>query len=210
MARFRLPFITASAVVFKGVQSLLAERMNDLALIHYETLATFEQDLTTTTSSAAGLVILHDERLARDAIPDTVCRLKAQYPAVRLVVLTEWESGWFIRRLVSAGAAGVVRWSELETSLVDILDWSRRQVLGLSPTSVQMMIDIEAATNQMGDLDWQILALLAAGYSRDQIQFTVSISRRQVHRVLEKLRSILQVTYQQQIVPAARSLGLLE
>ena len=209
MAHFRLPFITASAVVFKGVQSLLAERMNDLALIHYETLATFEQD-PTTASSAAGLVILHDERLARDAIPDTVCRLKAQYPAVRLVVLTEWESGWFIRRLVSAGAAGVVRWSELETSLVDILDWSRRQVLGLSPTSVQMMIDIEAATNQMGDLDWQILELLAAGYSRDQIQFTVSISRRQVYRVLEKLRSILQVSHQQQIVPAARSLGLLE
>lgn len=209
MARFRLPFITASAVVFKGVQGLLAERMNDLALVHYETLATFERDLTT-ASSAAGLVILHDERLARDAIPDTVCRLKAQYPAVRLVVLTEWESGWFIRRLVSAGAAGVVRWSELETSLVDILDWSRRQVLGLSPTSVQMMIDIEAATNQMGDLDWRVLALLAAGYSRDQIELTASISRRQVYRILEKLRSILQVSHQQQIVPAARALGLLE
>lgn len=157
-------------------------------------------------SSGARFVILDLDEMAPEHPPiETVRHLRTHIPEARLLLVTSSADPSFSRRLVEAGASGVVIKHPYVADLVFALQAAkenRRYVSG-------QMTDRERAAAQITPREHEVLTLMANGHSNQSIGEGLSISVKTVEAHRARLFKKLGATNVAQAVLLAIRSGLV-
>ena len=139
-----------------------------------------------------------------------VADLHRAYPAISIIVLSSRLRTDYIRKVFNNGARGFIyRKGQLEeTVAIAVRSLSRGDVY-LSPEAAALPYLHQPVPATLDDRDLEVLHLLAKGYKVKEIARQMEIDRKIVYNTRDKLRRVLQVSNNEQIVAAAIAAGLL-
>lgn len=127
-------------------------------------------------------------------------RLLTQDPALRVLVLSMYDSADYAQQALAAGACGYVLKDSPSAELVAAL----RSVAGggtfLSPAMAQRLFRPSTPRAQLSEREAQILALLAQGQSSKQIARTLDIGVRTVETHRQAIRRKLDLAGQAELI----------
>lgn len=156
-------------------------------------------------------VLLIDDALSGLVMPvQTVATLRERYPLLKIMVLSDCLSEYYVQRLVNQGADGFIyKEDHLEDNLVTGIRMVASGHIYLSPRASALPYD-RAADGHLNKTDMAVLDLIARGYTVQEISVRVGIVDRSVYRIRSKLRRYLGVRTNEQLVDAAVRRGLLK
>jgi DNA-binding NarL/FixJ family response regulator len=127
-------------------------------------------------------------------------RLLTQDPALRVLVLSMYDSADYAQQAMAAGASGYVLKDSPSVELVAGLRCVAAGGTYLSPTMAQRLFRPAPARTQLSDREQQILALLAQGQSSKQIARTLDIGVRTVETHRQAIRRKLDLAGQADLI----------
>jgi DNA-binding NarL/FixJ family response regulator len=127
-------------------------------------------------------------------------RLLAQDPALRVLVLSMYDSSDYAQQALAAGACGYVLKDSPSTELVAALRSVAAGGTFLSPAMAQRLFRPPAPRTQLSEREQQILALLAQGQSSKQIARTLDIGVRTVETHRQAIRRKLDLEGQAELI----------
>lgn len=156
------------------------------------------------------ILLLVDSTIdAADAVR-LVNELDQAYPALAIVVISSRLRTEYIRRLFKAGARGFIyRKGQIQEAVPMALRMLGRGEIYLSAEAAALPYLSQPVPTTLDDRDLDVLHLLAKGYKVKEIAQQMGIDRKIVYNTRDKLRRALQVSNNEQIVPAAIAVGLL-
>ncbi|MCA0455430.1 MAG: response regulator transcription factor [Chloroflexi bacterium] len=159
-------------------------------------------------------VLLIDDQLPQaDGIETIIARLREKYIGMSIIVIGNKINSRYIMRLFDHGARGFVyKQDQLEDNLVLAIKTVRNGNVYLSPRVSTLFYNIRQI-QQKDDLngsDFLVLQSIEQGYNPQEIARQLDITTRSVYRIYGRLRHVLNVRTNEQIVDAARKKGLLD
>lgn len=127
-------------------------------------------------------------------------RLLAQDPALRVLVLSMYDSADYAQQALAAGASGYVLKDSPSAELVAALRSVAAGGTFLSPAMAQRLFRPSAPRTQLSDREQQILALLAQCQSSKQIARTLDIGVRTVETHRQAIRRKLDLEGQAELI----------
>jgi len=139
-----------------------------------------------------------------------VAELHRAYPGIGIIVLSSRLRTDYIRKVFNNGARGFIyRKGQLEETVAIALRSLSRGDVYLSPEAAALPYLHQPVPATVDDRDLEVLHLLAKGYKVKEIAQQMEIDRKIVYNTRDKLRRVLQVSNNEQIVAAAIAAGLL-
>lgn len=156
--------------------------------------------------------------LLDDALPpimsifDRIRALRRTFPFLKIVVVSSQMNAHTIQQLFQAGAAGFVnREDRLAETLAVGVDTVYQGYRYTSPRASGLLASVRTGETRstFSASELHALTLLEAGYVPQQIAYEMKLSRRQVYRIFAKLRDVLDVKTNEQLLVAAREQGMV-
>ncbi len=215
-----------------SVSVLLADDQ-PLVRAGFRVLIDAADDLTVTAEAATGLEAVD---LARAARPDVVVMdirmpeldglaatrlITAEHPGVRVLILTTFEIDEYVYQALRAGASGFLGKSAEPPELVEAIRTVHRGDALLSPAAVRSLIarclaeperDVRYAADRLAaltDREREVLALVAAGLSNDEIATRLVVSPHTAKTHVNRTMTKLDAHDRAQLVIAAYETGLV-
>ena len=134
--------------------------------------------------------------------------LHAIHPELKVVVFSGHDEGiWLFRLIDDLGVNGYVHKSEPLAELVHAVEHALRGATYYSPRIARRKRDLDRALWERADLE--TLQLLADGHTVLQIANWLHLSDRTVRRSMERMRTKVRATTNQEAVVKARRQGLI-
>jgi two-component system NarL family response regulator len=153
-------------------------------------------------------VTLMDLRLPKLGGAEAVAKIRSEFPAARIIVLTTFDGDEDIYRALQAGARGYLLKGMFGDELLDAI-----RVVHAGKTRIPPVV-AERLANRMGGSaltgrELEVLQLIVAGQSNKEIGGTLSISEATVKSHINNLLSKLGVTDRTQAATTAIQRGLV-
>lgn len=144
--------------------------------------------------------------------------IKAQFPKLRILILTVHADEGLLREAIRAGAAGYILKCAAEAELISAIRTVMRGELYVDPSMVRLLLSDEAkpAAPRPGPLEpltnreIEVLKLIALGYTNRQIGESLTISVRTVEGHRANISQKLGLHSRVELVRYARERGLLD
>ncbi|MCL6432165.1 MAG: response regulator transcription factor [Anaerolineae bacterium] len=214
MAPIRVILADDHAVVRKGIRQIL-EEAGDIEVV--AEAGDGEEALALVAEHNPDVLVL-DIRMPRLSGVDVTRRVAAEYPGLRVLVLTAYDDNPYVFALLKAGAAGYI----LKTADSDELVRAVRAVAAnrsaLAPEIAQKVLQhLSGGARNVGDevvqelseRELQVLRLAGKGLTNRAIGVQLAISDRTVQGHLANIYSKLHVTTRTEAVLKAVRLGWL-
>ena len=158
------------------------------------------------------ILILDDTLPTVNRMSEYLVQIKQQFPKLAIVVTSNRLSGMYVQRLLEAGAVGFIYKSDrFQGFLVPALETIHSGSIYVSPKVNSVTYLMRSPSHaRLRETDRDVLLMIARGYNTQEIASAAGISSRSVYRIRTKLRHILNVKTNEQIVDAARKQGLLD
>lgn len=200
------------AVVRRG----LAEILRDTADIEVIAEASDGDELLASLRQREPDVAVLDLRMPGPSGLDLVKHLRAEFPSLRLLVLSAHPEDQYAVRVVRAGAAGYLTKESAETELVRAV----RRVAGgkkyLTPGMAEALLDQldanpdEAPHAQLSDREFQVMRLIASGMPVSAVAEKLSLSVKTVSTYRTRLLQKMGMANNAEITRYALENGLVE
>ena len=134
--------------------------------------------------------------------------LNATHPELKVVVFSGHDEGiWLVRLIDNLAVDGYVHKSEPLVELVHAVEHALQGAMYYSPRIARHKRDLDRALWEHTDLE--TLQILADGHTVSQIANRLHVSDRTVRRSLERIRTKIRATSNQEAVIKARRQGLI-
>lgn len=208
MQTIRVAVLDANALTRSGLGAMLISAgvgAEQIAL--FADVDTLRQHLD---MQRVNIVMLSDAQPNHGDAAPLVASLHQAHPAIGIVVLSARLRTDYIRRLFNSGARGFIyRKGRLEETVAAALRALSRGDVYLSPEAAALPYIHQPIPASLDERDLEVLYLLAKGYKVKEIALQLEVDRKIVYNTRDKLRRVLQVDNNEQIVPAAMAAGLL-
>ncbi|HEX2907071.1 MAG TPA: response regulator transcription factor [Phototrophicaceae bacterium] len=159
-------------------------------------------------------ILLLDDTLPRSLELDhLIDQLRREHPGLNVVILANRLNPRYIRRAFDSGARGFIyKQDHLEEILVLGLKAVWEGNTYLSPRALTLFCATWENTDpdQLSPSDLAVLRLMGEGYNPQEIALQLDLSVRSIYRIYGRLRTLLAVRTNEQIVDTARKRGLLD
>ena len=157
------------------------------------------------------VLLLDDTLPTSQDIFEVITRLCDQYPGLGIIVLSTRLQARYLQRLIQHGALGFIYKDDpLESALVNGIELVRSGDPYISPRASGLLFADQALLNaRLNPTDLEVLRLMARGFTLKEIGVQTRLVPRSIYRIRGKLRQVLGVRTNDQIVAAAREQGLL-
>lgn len=139
-------------------------------------------------------------------------RIAACCESVNIMVISSQLKGSHIKRVLEFGAKGFMYRDDISFTLMHSLDLVSRGAVTVSSSALAVFLksDHLYSSEEIPELEKQILQLTARGRTVKQIATELGVSTRTVYRARDSLRVILDAPTTETLVIAAYEHGLLE
>lgn len=190
-----------------GLERLLQEAECVQSVQRLKTITDLQQRAV---GQSPALLILDDDLPGHEPCQRIITQLKQTRPEMKVLVLTDRLSERYAQAILRAGARGLIckrdRIAALMTAcLITVLNGD----IYLSPQFAALPYQ-QSEYGPLNQTDLAVLRLIEAGYDTQEIALRLQIVPRSVYRIRRKLRELLSVRTNEQIVDAARRQGLLQ
>lgn len=215
MAKINLLLVDDHAVVRGGLRMLL-ESESDMEIIGEASSGL--QALQLAATLAPDIVIM-DITLPDISGIEATRRLKEAHPAIGVVALTIHEDQQYFFEMLQAGAAAYVPKRAAPDDLITAIRTVQRGEVYIFPSLAKLLVsdflsrsadETRAAMDGLTSREQQVLSLLAAGKTNDEIAEAFSISPHTVARHRENLMSKLELHSRSELVRYAIRKGLIK
>lgn len=194
-----------------GIQTLLTKTDYPIQVMGaFADLASAEAYLQTNRAH----ILLLDDTLPRALeLDQLISRLRTLHPGLNIIVLANRINPRYVRRVFDSGARGFIyKHDRLEDILVLAIKtvWDGNSYL--SPRAMTLFCSSWQNTdpNELNQNDLAVLQLMGEGYNPQEIALQLDLSIRSIYRIYGRLRTLLNVRTNEQIVDTARKRGLLD
>lgn len=159
------------------------------------------------------ILLIDDELPQTDELEAVVARLREKHLGMNIIVIGNTLNPHYITRLLDNGARGFVhKQDHMEDNLVLAIKTVRNGKLYLSPRVSALFYTVRQVQriDGLNGTDLLVLQLIEQGNNPQEIAAQVGLTPRSVYRIYSRLRQVLNVRTNQQIVDAARKKGLLD
>lgn len=200
------------AVVRKGIREFL-EQDGDISVV--AEAAEGHQAFTLVAEHQPDVAVLDIQMPGMTGIEATR-RIKAQFPDVRILVLTAYDDDPYIFALLQAGASGYILKTADSSELVHAVRAVHRGESALDPAVAQKVVQqlttgrplgAQAAVEQLTSRETEVLRLVATGLTNKAIGQTLAISDRTVQGHLANIYGKLNVSSRTEAVTEALKQG---
>jgi DNA-binding NarL/FixJ family response regulator len=169
------------------------------------------EEALTRTAALRPDVVLMDLRMPRLDGVGATARIVAQFPAVRVLVLTTYDTDADILRAVEAGATGYLLKDTPRVQLVDAVRAAARGETVLAPSVAARLVSRlrTPAVEPLTPREVQVLAAVARGLSNAEVGRSLFIAEATVKTHLLRAFAKLGVDDRTRAVTVAMELGLL-
>jgi DNA-binding NarL/FixJ family response regulator len=199
----------------EGLKNLLTERGIDVVGLAHD-----GHEALTRARALRPDVVLMDVTMPRLDGVEATRTLKAVFPEVTVLMLTQADDDDHLFAAVAAGAAGYVLKSEPTETFLRLLEGATRGEAAISPTLAGRLLHefarLAAAAQPEGTLDdlltprqLEVLRLVADGLLYKQVAARIGVSERAVKYHMGEILGRLHVHDRAEAVAYARRLGLL-
>ena len=174
----------------------------------YSTLAALHEALK---GSSAELLVM-DLQLGDESIAPEIRELCYQYPLLKVLVFTFFDSRTHVHDAVAYGALGFLSKSSRQAQLLEGLQTvaTNRHFFGADlGASVANIDDSEIPVKLLSDRELDVLKRLAMGSSPKEIGFELDLSDKTIHAHKNSIRQKLGVRRQSDLIRAAFSAGIV-
>lgn len=207
MQPIKMVVVSASDLVRSGVQMLIQDSRS-IEMVH--TCSSVPQCEPYLEQNRVNVLLLDDALPGHLTPTQTITALHERYPTLRIIVLSDYLSEYYIQRLVDQGVAGFIyKDDRLADSLVAGIKTVADGHVFLSPQASALPYG-RLTDGQLNRTDMEVLQLIARGHTVQEISARVDLVDRSVYRIRAKLRSYLGVRTNEQVVEVARRRGLLK
>jgi DNA-binding NarL/FixJ family response regulator len=160
-----------------------------------------------------GMLLLDDKLPRQQSITRIVKQFYLRYPHMKTVVMSGTLNIVYIQSLLDSGAKGFIFKEEcIQHVLAEAVQGMIEGRLYLSPHAQALCRygQVKELVERLNANDLHILHLIARGYTVREIAVELGLVARSIHRSRQRLREVLEVRTNEQIVDAARQRGLLD
>lgn len=137
--------------------------------------------------------------------------IKRMYPEIKVIALTVHEHETYLRRMLQVGADGYVVKRAAADELVRAIRTVMRGGVYLHPEVAKRVIGrSDPKTPKLSGREWQVLRLIALGYTNQQIADRLSLSVKTVETYRSRIADKLGIKTRAEIVKFALQHQLLE
>lgn len=208
MRPLQIVVVVGNDLMRSGLQRLLQQISPAYDVQAFRSLAQLQP--TQPDSTTQRIIILDDAPSAQEPIQRVVRGLQRQDPKAFVVVLTDRTTEAYVQSVLDAGAVGLL----YKQGPVEILLPSVLRVILAGQTYLSPQLAIlpyrQPQHSALNRTDLEVLRLIEAGCTVQEIALRVQIVERSVYRIRRKLRDTLGVRTNEQIVDAARQQGVLD
>ncbi|MEL6405576.1 MAG: hypothetical protein AAFR81_14510 [Chloroflexota bacterium] len=201
--------LSSNDLVRHGIQSLLKTHFPERTIQSEQNVYAAIHQLPVDTINVVFLDDDETEQLHYKKIADHLKTFRQQYPASKLIFLSQSLSLPYVQSILAAGADGFIY---KQDALANLLPIAIQTVLCgqlfLSP-SVSALPFTASIPDTLNKTDLFVLELMANGLNVQEIAVRASIVDRSVYRIRTKLRTYLGVRTNEQIVIAAQQQGII-
>lgn len=207
MSAIKLVVVTSNDLVRSGIQMLIRATPSIEVIQCLDSIQASEHYFQ---QHRAHVLLLDDALPGYLAPHNVVTRLHLVRPLLRILILSDYLSEYYVQRLIDEGASGFIyKDDHLEDTLVAGIKTVADGHIFLSPQASALPYGRMTA-GQLNRTDLEVLQLIARGYTVQEISARIGIVDRSVYRIRGKLRQYLDVRTNEQVVEAARRRGLLK
>lgn len=205
----RVMIVDDHAVVRRGIAAFLEETA-DITIVGEasdgeEALERFRR---LRAAGTAPHVVLADLIMPGIGGIETTRRIKAEDPSTVVIVLTSFGEADRVRSALAAGAAGYLLKDTGVDELVLAIRAGRRGGIHLDAAVTRQMTQPIRVAGQLTPREWEVLRLVAAGRSNQDVADRMSISERTVRTHLGSIFGKLGVSSRTQAALWARDRGI--
>lgn len=146
----------------------------------------------------------------------TIKNLKEQFPKIKVLVLTSYDDGLWVRELVDVGASGyMLKSDDFSLSIVQAIRALYNGGKFFSPQIAEKLLDSDKAQIKLTQREKSVLLLLSDGKSTETIADSLGVSEKRIRNLLVTICDKLEIERSSGIslriaaVNKARKLGLL-
>lgn len=208
MTNRRLVLVERDELIRAGIQMLIEEEDPSITLTTYTELEHLQQDLETTPFD---ILILDDNALTPEQIYAWLTYCQSYHPAIKIILISDRLAGVYVQKTLSLGVISYLYKQEIGDCLKLALQGSRTEQLKiLSPSVIGTVRNmVNGRWGSLNEADLATLALLEEGMPPKQIAQVLAVNYQTICRRRRKLKTILDVTNNDQIIDAARRQGLI-
>jgi two-component system, NarL family, response regulator NreC len=158
-------------------------------------------------------VLVLDLNMGGESSLDAIPRLRADWPATQIVVLTMQENPAFARAALRAGAVGYVLKDAAGDELLNAVSLAARGQTYLNPQLGARLAAQPAEDGRPDNLsprETEVLTLIALGHTNGEIATSLSLSVRTVESHRAHIQQKVGLTSRAELVSYARDRGLLD
>lgn len=215
MTNRRLVLVERDELIRTGIQTLIEGEDHAITLMTYTDLEHLQTDLEQTLLDPFDVMIIDDSASTPVQIFEWLVYFEARFPSTKIILLSERLCSLYIHKIISMGVVAYIHQQEIGLCLnvfLKTIQNDEHQVLSpiISPmiTEVLQNLDNERCRGlNQGDLE--LLGLLAQGLTLKEIALALEINYQTACRRRKKIRQILDVNNNDQIIDAARRHGLI-
>jgi DNA-binding NarL/FixJ family response regulator len=210
MRSMKVGIVAANDLVRSGVESIINSTTQPTQIVgSFQSLAECENFLTRQHQHIP--ILLLDDALPGTRKPmEVIARLCDHYPFMKIVILSNYLSEYYVQHLIDNGAAGFIYKNDqlVETLIPGIRTIAAGHVY-LSPQASGLPYR-RMNDDLLNPTDDAVLQLLATGLTVQEIAARLGVVPTTVYRIRGKLRDYLKVRTNEQIVEAAKQRGLID
>ena len=208
MKQFQVVILDHNALSRHGLKALIIQ--SGSAVEQVSDFADVAGLLAHLERHSAHILILSDLLTHGEDVLQLVRSLDQRHPGLRQVVVSGRLNTDYIRCLFQFGARGFVyRGSKLEQTIPAALQIVGQGETYLSPEAAALPYYQRPTPKVLTERDLEVLELLAAGQSPQDIARLLGVSKRVIYSTRTRLKHYLSVSNNEQIISAALKMGLL-
>lgn len=216
MSEIRLLLVDDHEIVRSGL-SMLLESDSDIKIIGQANSGAQALELATQLHPD---VVIMDITLPDISGIEVTKRLKTQHPDIAVVALTIHEDQQYFFEMLQAGADGYVPKRAASDDLIKAIHAASNGEVYIYPSLAKVLVsdfleqtgneETKVSVNEITAREQEVLEMLAAGQSNDDIAVALSISKHTVARHRENLMRKLGLHSRSELVKYAIRKGLIE
>jgi DNA-binding NarL/FixJ family response regulator len=208
--RVKVAFLDHHDVSRRGIMAILEQAVSEVQVTHS---LTSRMELEQQLCEAAWDVLLMDDMFPKAGdISHVVNHIQLQSPATAVIILSPRLHLVYLHQLFCEGVRGFIyKGEQLEDILLPAIRRVSQGEHYLSPKASFLMLQ-KSAQPELGALttrDMHVLQLLRDDLTIKEIGEVLSLDSQSIYRSRNKLREVLGVRTNENIVPTAREKGLL-
>ncbi len=207
MRPIRVVVIDRNDITRKGVESIIGDIGEPFqAAAAFARLRDADRYLK---EQAVEVIVVDDQTIHPGEVTGLVTGCYQSKPETGLIILSQRRNREYIQSVMRRGNSSfILKNGDAPEQLLKALQLMTNKYPFISPEALKIINSSSALT--LDTQDWDVLRLTEQGLRAKAIGAELGISRRTVYRVRDKLKEILGVNNNENLVDAARRQGLLE